>query len=298
MRRRYFTLDVFTTQRFAGNPLAVVLQSDGLETPAMQAIAREFNLPETVFVYPPDDPKHRARVRIFTPGRELPFAGHPDRRHRGAARASRRRRRRARDRACGTGRPGRLQGPAGPRRRACELRHSEIARASRPGAGPGQARRGAEPEARRHRRRRLRPGALERRQRFQLRAGEGSRSDRPRPGPTWAAGARRSARTTRRACFCFAARSRRRATRSTRGCSRRGLACIEDPATGSAAAAFAGPLAAAKPGDGQHAYAIEQGYEMGRPSLINLTLGIRGGALTGATVGGDAVLVGEGAIEA
>src|ERR1044071_7643216 len=77
MRRRYFTLDVFTTRRFTGNPLAVVLESSGLETPAMQAIAREFNLPETVFVYPPDDAKHRARVRIFTPGRELPFAGHP-----------------------------------------------------------------------------------------------------------------------------------------------------------------------------------------------------------------------------
>src|SRR5262245_37965719 len=77
MRRRYFTLDVFTTQRFAGNPLAVVLDSGGLETPAMQAIAREFNLPETVFVDPPGDPKHRARVRIFTPGRELPFPGHP-----------------------------------------------------------------------------------------------------------------------------------------------------------------------------------------------------------------------------
>jgi trans-2,3-dihydro-3-hydroxyanthranilate isomerase len=77
MRRHYFTLDVFTTQRFAGNPLAIVLESDGLETAAMQAIAREFNLPETVFVYPGDDPKHRARVRIFTPGRELPFAGHP-----------------------------------------------------------------------------------------------------------------------------------------------------------------------------------------------------------------------------
>jgi len=77
MRRRYFTLDVFTTQRFAGNALAVVLDSDGLDTTAMQTIAREFNLPETVFVYPAVDPKHRARVRIFTPGRELPFAGHP-----------------------------------------------------------------------------------------------------------------------------------------------------------------------------------------------------------------------------
>ena len=57
MRRRYFTLDVFTTQRFAGNALAVVLDSDGLDTTAMQTIAREFNLPETVFVYPAADPK-------------------------------------------------------------------------------------------------------------------------------------------------------------------------------------------------------------------------------------------------
>src|SRR5882672_1085433 len=77
MRRHYFTLDVFTTQRFAGNPLAVVLDSSGLDLVAMQAMAREFNLPETVFVYPPDDRKHRARIRIFTPGREIPFAGHP-----------------------------------------------------------------------------------------------------------------------------------------------------------------------------------------------------------------------------
>ena len=77
MRRRFFTLDVFTTQRFAGNPLAVVLEPAGLDEAAMQAIAREYNLPETVFVFPPDDPKHRARLRIFTPARELPFAGHP-----------------------------------------------------------------------------------------------------------------------------------------------------------------------------------------------------------------------------
>src|SRR5215510_6513039 len=77
MRRRFFTLDVFTAQRFAGNPLAVVLEPEGLDTAVMQAIAREFNIPETVFVYPPADAKHRARVRIFTPGREIPFAGHP-----------------------------------------------------------------------------------------------------------------------------------------------------------------------------------------------------------------------------
>src|SRR5262249_29975557 len=70
-------LDVFTTKRFAGNPLAVVLEPGGLDTAAMQALAREFNLSETVFVFPPSEKAHRASLRIFTPGRELPFAGHP-----------------------------------------------------------------------------------------------------------------------------------------------------------------------------------------------------------------------------
>src|SRR5205085_12540917 len=77
MRRRFVTLDVFTERRFAGNPLAVVLDAENLETDAMQAVAREFNHPETVFVFAPADPAHRARLRIFTPARELPFAGHP-----------------------------------------------------------------------------------------------------------------------------------------------------------------------------------------------------------------------------
>ena len=77
MSRRFVTLDVFTTRPHAGNPLAVVLDSEGLDTAAMQAIAREFNLSETVFVAPPADPAHRAAIRIFTPGQELPFAGHP-----------------------------------------------------------------------------------------------------------------------------------------------------------------------------------------------------------------------------
>src|SRR5262245_65286813 len=77
MRRRFATLDVFTDRRFAGNSLAVVLDAEALDAAAMQAIAREFNHPETVFVFAPADPAHRARVRIFTPARELPFAGHP-----------------------------------------------------------------------------------------------------------------------------------------------------------------------------------------------------------------------------
>jgi trans-2,3-dihydro-3-hydroxyanthranilate isomerase len=75
--RHYCVYDVFTGEALCGNQLAVVFDCDGLDTAAMQAIAREFNLSETVFVLPPDNPAHAARVRIFVPTRELPFAGHP-----------------------------------------------------------------------------------------------------------------------------------------------------------------------------------------------------------------------------
>ncbi len=74
---RYLTCDVFTTATFTGNQLAVVFGADGLPTETLQAITREFNYSETVFVFPPDDPSHTRRIRIFTPEEELPFAGHP-----------------------------------------------------------------------------------------------------------------------------------------------------------------------------------------------------------------------------
>lgn len=73
----YCTADVFTDHVFGGNPLAVLLDASGIDDRAMQSIAREFNYSETTFVLPPSDPRCTARVRIFTPGGELPFAGHP-----------------------------------------------------------------------------------------------------------------------------------------------------------------------------------------------------------------------------
>ena len=76
-QRAFATLDVFTARRFAGNPLAVVIDGDGLSETAMQTIAREFNLSETVFIQPARDEGERAFLRIFTPGMELPMAGHP-----------------------------------------------------------------------------------------------------------------------------------------------------------------------------------------------------------------------------
>ncbi len=77
MRLDFYTLDVFTTSRFGGNPLAVVLAADDLDTARMQTIAREFNLSETVFVAAPSNPAHSASMRIFTPNEEISFAGHP-----------------------------------------------------------------------------------------------------------------------------------------------------------------------------------------------------------------------------
>jgi trans-2,3-dihydro-3-hydroxyanthranilate isomerase len=78
MQRRYVTVDVFTDRAFGGNPLAVVLDAQGLSTGEMQAIAREFNYSETTFVLRPRDMAHDAEVRIFTVNREIPFAGHPN----------------------------------------------------------------------------------------------------------------------------------------------------------------------------------------------------------------------------
>ena len=77
-RRRYVTMDVFTDRAFGGNPLGVVFDAVGLDTETMQDIAREFNYSETTFFLPPTNPANDAVLRIFTPAREIPFAGHPN----------------------------------------------------------------------------------------------------------------------------------------------------------------------------------------------------------------------------
>ena len=76
-QRPYLEVDVFGAEPLAGNPVAVVVDSDGLDTAGMQRFARWTNLSETTFLLPPTDPAADYRVRIFTPARELPFAGHP-----------------------------------------------------------------------------------------------------------------------------------------------------------------------------------------------------------------------------
>lgn len=78
MKVQFQTVDVFTDRQFGGNPVAVIPDARGLSDGQLQAIANEFNLAETTFVLPPDDPANTARVRIFTPRAEMPFAGHPN----------------------------------------------------------------------------------------------------------------------------------------------------------------------------------------------------------------------------
>lgn len=297
MRRRFLTLDVFTDKRFAGNPLAVVLEPDGLDTDTMQTIAREFNFPETVFVFAPENPANRARLRIFTPARELPFAGHP---------------------TVGTAvLLGRLDGTAA-REFVLEEKIGLVPCRVEPlSADSGRAQfdlpRLPEPAGRVGDNSAI-AAALS------IKADDiGFEDFKP---AFWSAGnpfafvplasldaIRRCRAVEANWNAAFGTESHNAAymfCRQTENgndfhgrmfAPRYGIA--EDPATGSAAAAFAGLLAARRDrADGAHVVRIEQGYEMGRPSLIELTLKIAGGKLAGASIGGGAVVVAEGTIEA
>jgi trans-2,3-dihydro-3-hydroxyanthranilate isomerase len=298
MKRRFVTLDVFTATRLAGNPLAVVLDADGLSDADMLAITREFNLSETVFVFPPADKAHRARLRIFTPGRELPFAGHP---------------------TVGTavllatldgGATSEfvLEEKVGPIR--CRVRHgagdavqAEFDLTRLPTCESGEGDRDA------------------------MAAGLGlAAADLGLDGwpvESWSAGnpftfvpvrsldAIRRCRVDlarfeqafggpgRAAAFIFCREPIDRNHDFHARMFAPGLGLIEDPATGSAVAAFAGYLAAhGSYPDGERSIRVEQGYEMGRPSLIELRIKLSGGKLTAASIGGSAVIVSEGTLHA
>ena len=77
MDTTFYQVDVFSNELFGGNPLAVFLKGDNFTEDQLQKVAREMNLSETVFVFPPSHPDANFDVRIFTPGKEIPFAGHP-----------------------------------------------------------------------------------------------------------------------------------------------------------------------------------------------------------------------------
>jgi trans-2,3-dihydro-3-hydroxyanthranilate isomerase len=296
MRRRFVTLDVFTLQRLAGNPLAVVFESDRLDTDAMQMIAREFNFPETVFVLPETAPAHRAALRIFTPKNELPFAGHPTV---GAAVAL----------ARAKGEPVQrfvLQEKIGAIDCEVTLRDADSGEAQfvlpqlparvSPAPAPEAMAKGLG----------LSPEDI-----GELPAGEWSAGvpfvyvpvksltamERARPDLTCFDQIFGKNGPGRTYLFCRETRERRNHFHARMFAP--GMGIVEDPATGSAAAALGGLIAATTSlGDGTHVFRIEQGYEMSRPSRIDLGLTIAGGKLVTGRIGGGAVVVTEGTIEA
>jgi trans-2,3-dihydro-3-hydroxyanthranilate isomerase len=289
------TLDVFTAEPLAGNPLAVVLDAEGLDTARMQAIAREFNLSETVFVLPAEEARHRARVRIFTPTHELPFAGHPTV---GSAVLLA-----LHDRG---GEPGTaaygLEEKVGPiacvvevegaRRGYARFRLPRLPQLWGEGLDPAQAAWALG----------LDPDVIGFDRHVPSRHSAGVPYDLvPVASLDALARVRLSAETfdkvfgvsTHPSVYVYArdgAGFRSRMFFPTPG-------LTEDPATGSAAASFAGALMQFEPlGEGEHDVLIRQGYEMGRPSEIELQLVIRDGALAYAEIGGSAVLISEGTL--
>lgn len=291
MRRRFHTLDVFTDRPLSGNPLAVVHDAEDLDGERMQAIAREFNLSETVFVLPPRDPVNSARIRIFTPARELPFAGHP---------------------TVGTAvLLGELRAPEIVARQDlaivleeevglvhCTTRRAKgRSRASfvlprlpaEAGQPPGDAALAAALSIDaadigfdRHRPTLMSAGVPY----TLVPLASVTAVDRAWPDSArWPDGL---------AAYLYA--------RMPGGFHARMFApemgMTEDPATGSAAAAFAGAVVRFDGlRDGDHTVEIRQGVAMGRPSLIVLGLDVEGGVLTSASIGGGAVIVSEGTIE-
>jgi trans-2,3-dihydro-3-hydroxyanthranilate isomerase len=299
MTRQFQTLDVFTETALAGNPLAVVLDADGLDDARMQAIAAEFNLSETLFVFEPRDAINSARVRIFTPKRELHFAGHPTV---GAAALIAQRR------------AGDLLG-AQDLRIVLEEPVGDVVCVARRRKGQALAAYFELPKL---------PERLDNKppSTVQIAASLGLELqdigfDRHEPS-LFSAGAPflfvpiRSLEAIGRtapgvmpwatkdgpATFVYTRETEREGSAYHARMFASAWGLYEDPATGSAVAAFAGVVEAFdRPGDGEHMMTIEQGFEMGRPSLIALGLRIEDSAIASATIGGSVVIVSSGSLD-
>ena len=294
---RYITLDVFTDRLFGGNPLAVFPDATGIPEAALLDITREFNYSETTFCYPPADPSHAARVRIFTPGAEVPFAGHPTV---GTAIALH---------ALGSA-PDRearlvLEEGVGPVpvivRGGRDAPFAKFSVAKLPEVGSLVPTRNTLAEI-------LSlttddivsgtsaPQAVSCGLPFvivgvkSLKALSAARIRMDRWDETLRASSVRD-------LFVFTADPESGPAHYRARCFVPGFAVPEDPATGSANASFAGFLAArAQERDGTLSWIVSQGVEMGRPSRIEIEADKANGAITDVRVGGRAVFVMEGSI--
>lgn len=300
-QRPYVVYDVFTETPLSGNPLAVVLDSSGLDDAAMQAIAGEFNLSETVFVAPAVNPAHSAAIRIFTPRYEMPFAGHPTV---GAAIALAERdglvdaadaalvvlEEKIGDVRCAVARTGGTATYAGfdlpVLSRPLDAALDDAAIAAALGLGPHEI--GFENH---------RPGLWSAGVPYLTVPVSGLdvfsrlRFD----GPAWLDFAPLRDNGAPASCYVYCRETVRHDSDIHARMFVPGPPVYEDPATGSAAAALSGALHRFdRPDDGTRCCWIEQGMEMGRPSRIRLDMDIEGGAVATARIGGHAVKVAQG----
>jgi trans-2,3-dihydro-3-hydroxyanthranilate isomerase len=298
---RYFTADVFTSVRFGGNQLAVVPNASGLSDAQMQSIAREFNYSETTFVLPPSDPRHTRRVRIFTPVEEMPFAGHPTV---GTAFVLS-----AIGEVALTGTETRVVFEEGVGPVPVSIRASDgtptfcqLTAAKLPEIGPPLPSRDALAAILSLREDDILQGVYHPqvvscglpfafvplrsrdavgRARVRLEAWEQSLAGTPGE-----------------MLFVFAMDAEAPGHDVRARMFGPSVSVVEDPATGSACAALGGYLAVrSKETDGVRRWVVEQGYEMGRPSILEIEVEKRGGAVAACRVGGASVMVCKGTID-
>jgi trans-2,3-dihydro-3-hydroxyanthranilate isomerase len=304
LARRYSIYDVFTSRKLSGNPLAIVFDGDGLDAAAMQAIAREMNLSETVFVQEAAYAAHAARLRIFTPGKELPFAGHPtvgaaialaERNHGGATDEL--------DLVC------MLEEEVGPIRCAVRLRRREAGFAEfdlprtpvridlpldRQQIADALSVKLTEIGFENHVTSIWSAGVP-----FlmiplrNLAAVEALQFD---PGLWEKAAPFVEGGLVSAYVYCRGGVHHQAKFHARMFSPEMGIA--EDPATGAAVAALSGAIHHfdALP-DGHHPLLVEQGVEMGRPSLIHLHIDVKEGRISRARIGGQAVKVAEGVLD-
>jgi trans-2,3-dihydro-3-hydroxyanthranilate isomerase len=295
MKLPFCTVDVFTEHRFGGNPLAVFVDAPELPDELMQNIAREFNLSETVFIVKPRDPRAKRRLRIFTPARELPFAGHPTI---GAAQV--------------LVEEGLVSGsflfeaevgllPITVERQENGAWFVQLTTATLPQEGPP-----APPVAELSKLLNVAESDILQGTDFAQFYSCGvpflfvplrNRSVLGRVSVDHALSRNLQATAGASQVFAFSYDPEHEGSHIRARMFAPAFGIAEDPATGSAAAALAGYLAqrAAKQ-QGTLRWTIEQGFEMGRPSLIYLETDMAKGAVTAVRVGGTAVRVSDGVL--
>lgn len=297
---RYITLDVFTDVMFGGNQLAVFPDAAGIPEDLLLPITREFNFSEVTFCYPAADAAHTRRVRIFTPGAEMPFAGHPTIGTASVLALC--------ENALGGAREGRLAldlkvgtVPVDVRIERPDLAWAELSVAKLPEVGPATPTLNTLASILSLDAKDLVGGALSPQGvscgipflLVPLKSVDAVQRARVRMD-LWEATLQRSWAPE----ILVAARDPEAGEHHWRArMFAPGLNVPEDPATGSAIAAFGGWLAIkdTKP-DGEYAWTVRQGVEMGRPSRLDVRVRKQGGAVTAVQVAGRAVLTGEGTL--